>query len=610
MSRIAGIVTNNSDFKLDKMLHAQMALTTWKNETVQAGAAKLGYTGTIVGCVKQNSEVAVVLDGTIYNTRHFGDGTDAEIILKLYEIYGFPDALTRLNGDFAIALFDSKSGELWLGRDRIGVKPLYYAHTIDGFAFASRCKPILQLPGVSKEPDHQYVALVAASHYRHFDNQPEKSPYQGIAQLPAGNWLRMKGGERRIGAYWELQDLPDWEDTEENLAERLCELLLDATQIRMVRSSRPGFTLSGGMDSSSVISLAAHVTGDKQKAFSSVYHDKTFDESEDIQTILDDVVSQWHPVEISNPDVFSVVEKMVAANDEPVATATWLSHYKICEELSKFGLTDVFGGLGGDELNAGEYEHFYGFFADLKTSRQVRLLESEVQRWVKHHDHPIYKKSYSKMEETLGKVCNLSQIGICLPDRERLERYSKLLNSDFYRLSEFEPKMDHPFSSYLKNRCYQDIFRETSPCCLRAQDRQGMSFGIQHIMPFFDYRVVEFMFRIKGTYKIKKGVNKYLLRKSMRGIVPDVTRRRVKKTGWNAPAHLWFSGKSSIENLMDIVHSRTFIERGIYNVNEVKNLIIEHKKIVESRNNTLDNHMMVIWQLVNLEAWLNSNCYI
>jgi len=604
MSRIAGIVTDNADFNLEKMLHAQMALTSWNNVTLQVGPAKLGYTGAIDGCVSRNSEVSIILDGTIYNAGCLGIGTDTEIIIQLYEVYGFPDTLTRLNGDFAIALFDSKSGELWLGRDRIGVKPLYYAQTADGFAFASRCKPILQLSGVSSEPNHQYVALVAASHYRHFDNQPEKSPYNGIAQLPAANWLRIKDGKQTMGTYWELDDLPDWEDTEENLANRYCELLLDATQIRIARSIKPGFTLSGGMDSSSVISSAVHVTGSKQEAFSAVYRDKTFDESEDIHTILDHSVSQWHSVDASNPDVFGMVEKMIAANDEPVATATWLSHYQICEEIFKGGFTHVFGGLGGDELNAGEYEHFFGFFADLKVSSRQVLLEREVEKWVEYHNHPFHQKSYSVMEEMLDKVCNLSQLGICRSDRVRLERYRDLLNRDYFELTAFEPKMDHPFRSYLKNRCFQDIFRETSPCCLRAQDRQGMAFGIQHVMPFFDYRLVEFMFRIKETYKIKNGVSKYLLRKAMKGIVPNVTLSRVKKTGWNAPAHLWFSAKSEYDKLKDLVNSTKFKNYGIYNNKEVNKIIEDHKSIVDNKIIS-ENHMMVLWQLVNLNAWLD-----
>ena len=206
------------------------------------------------------------------------------------------------------------------------------------------------------------------------------------------------------------------------------------------------------------------------------------------------------------------------------------------------------------------------------------------------------------MEEMVGRVCDQSQIGVCRADRKRLERYQDVLNPDFFDLSSFHPVMPNPFDSYLKNRCFQDIFLETSPCCLRAQDRQGMAFGIQHIMPFFDYRLVEFLFRVTGTMKFKDGVTKSLLRKAMRGILPDSTRQRVKKTGWNAPAHLWFSS-SGKEPLLDLVNSQSFRERGIYNVKAVNRIIDEHHKIV-STNSNRENHMMLLWQIVNTELWL------
>ena len=123
-------------------------------------------------------------------------------------------------------------------------------------------------------------------------------------------------------------------------------------------------------------------------------------------------------------------------------------------------------------------------------------------------------------------------------------------------------------------------------------------------MPFFDYRLVEFMFRIKETYKIKNGVSKYLLRKAMKGIVPNVTLSRVKKTGWNAPAHLWFSAKSEYDKLKDLVNSTKFKNYGIYNNKEVNKIIEDHKSIVDNKIIS-ENHMMVLWQLVNLNAWLD-----
>ncbi len=605
MSRISGIVSSNPNINLNRLLDCQKSSSpynSWRNFVSSRGKTIIGYTGAYPSSVADNGSVSVIIDGNIYNSKDLGRGGDAEIIISLYKRYGFPALLPKLNGDFSIALEDSSSGELWLARDRVGVKPLYYTTLGAEFAFASRCKALLEIPGVTREVDRQYVALVAASHYRHFDNRPEKSPYMDIDQLPAAHWLRFKNGECRTGVYWQLEDLPEWEESEEELAERYRELLLNSTRIRMDRCGKPGFTLSGGMDSSSVLGSAVSETGEKQKAFSSIYADKTFDESEDIATILDVAVSKWHQVSVSDPDVFGLIDKMVDVNDEPVATATWLSHFVVCEQAAQEDITHLFGGLGGDELNAGEYEHFFPFFADLKIGGQKQRLDKEVSKWAEYHTHPLYPKNFTVMEESVERICDLKKPGKIRSDRQRLERYHDLLNPDFFDLTAFEPVMDHPFQSYLKNRCHQDIFRETSPCCLRAQDRQGMALGIQHVMPFFDHRIIEFMFRVPAKYKYLNGITKSLLRKATAGLIPESTRTRIKKTGWNAPAHLWFSGEGA-EQVRDLLASTKFKELGIYRTEAVQSLLQDHLEIVE-QNQLRENHMMLFWQLVNLVYWL------
>jgi len=201
-------------------------------------------------------------------------------------------------------------------------------------------------------------------------------------------------------------------------------------------------------------------------------------------------------------------------------------------------------------------------------------------------------------------MVDLSRPGICHVDRKRFERYNDVLNPEFYDLRRVQPVMEHPFRSYLKNRTYQDIFRETAPCCLRSEDRQTTAFDLDHFLPFFDYRLVEFMFRVKGLLKIREGVTKYLLRKAMIGVLPDETRTRIAKMGWNAPAHLWFSGKRH-ELLMDLMRSRAFRERGIYNMPMLEDILVEHEHIVSSGAQQ-ENHMMFLWQLINLELWFQS----
>ena len=391
---------------------------------------------------------------------------------------------------------------------------------------------------------------------------------------------------------------------EATLAEQYRVLLLDAVNLRVNAAVRPAFTLSGGMDSSSVLACTVHSVSNRQHAFSTVYSDRTYDESDEIRSMLDMAVCQWHRVSVDSPDVFGLVRQMVNAHDEPVATATWLSHYVLCQEAAQAGFGSLFGGLGGDELNGGEYEHFFYHFADLRRSGREAQLQREIEKWVEYHDHPVHRKNPAVAQNMIARCVDLERPGVCLPEAGRMRRYYAALDPQFYDLDDFKPVMEAPFSSYLKTRTYQDLTRETAPCCLRAEDRQTQAFGLDNYVPFFDHRLVEFMFRVPGDMKIRDGVTKTLLRQAMRGILPEETRTRIKKTGWNAPAHIWFSGQGRIP-LLDLIHSRTFRERGIYNVGEVRRIADEHEQIVSS-GQPGENHMMFFWQLVNLELWLQS----
>ena len=555
--------------------------------------------------VSRAGGVGVAIDGAIYNRRDFAaEGSDADLIAMLYRQYGFTEMLARLNGDFAIAVYDPQTQALWMARDRFGVRPLYYASGNGLFAFASRPRALIGLPGVDAAVNRRFVAMFAASHYRYFDNRPEESPYRDVAQLPAAHWLRVEHGRVTGGRYWTLADHPNWEDSAEVLAERYRDLLVDAVRIRLDASVRPAFTLSGGMDSSSVLASAVRSTGTRQHAFSTVYSDRTFDESDEIRSMLEHSVEQWHQVPVDEPDVFGLVRSMVEVHDEPVATATWLSHYILCREASRAGFGSLFGGLGGDELNAGEYEYFFYHFADLRQAGRERDLGLEVEKWIEHHDHPIHRKNERVAEEMIRRCADEANPGTCRPDTARMRRYYAALDPDYYDIDGFEPVMEAPFSSYLKTRTYQDLTRETAPCCLRAEDRQTLAFGLDNYLPFFDHRLAEFMFRVPGEMKIREGVTKRLLRTAMKGVLAEETRTRIKKTGWNAPAHIWFSGKGR-QPLLDLIHSQNFRERGIYNVPEVLRLLDEHDEIVSS-GRPADNHMMFFWQLVNLELWLQS----
>lgn len=604
MARIAGFLgggsSPHSEFLAGGMARLMAAAKVASRAFSQGAFATAGVGASAIA---QDSGCIAIVDGVFYNAGELpGDAGrgPAHQLIAAYRQSGFASALKRISGDFAVALFDEQDGTLWLGRDRTGVRPLYYHAQADAFAFASRLQALRSLPGVSKEVNRRHVAVFAGSHYRYIDNVPDETPFADIRQLPAASYLQLKGRTVQVHRYWSLDEQPEWTESEDVLAERYRELLLDAVGSRLNTARKPVFTLSGGMDSSSVLACAAHISGQRQEAVSSVYADKTYDESDDIRGFVAEKVSRWQPIPIEDFDLFDVVRRMVRAHDEPVATATWLSHFLLTRSVAEQGYDVVFGGLGGDELNAGEYEYFVFNFADLRRRGLHADFDHEIANWAQHHDHPIYRKhrdaAMSHLKRLAGPVA-----GEVLIDRERLSRYYPAVRSSYYDLRGFQPVLDHPFSSWLKNRTYQDIFRETAPCCLRAEDRNCESAGLGHADPFFDHRLAEFMFRVPGSMKIRDGVTKRLLREAMKGILPEETRTRIKKTGWNAPAHIWFNGPA-VEQLLDLVHSQVFRERGIYDVAEVVRLIEEHRSIVRS-GAAQDNHMMFLWQLLNTELW-------
>jgi len=608
MARIAGIVLPAQDPEGE--VSVRNALTASLYEFRTAGVAVEKTDRAVFGCcsnaapsIAHRAGVVAVVDGTFYNAEELGRcDCDAMLLIDLYRRAGFQAAVSRLNGVFAVALYDQHDQTLWLARDRFGVKPLYYSASGDRCAFASTPRALRTMAWISSDVNRDFVARFAGLHYRYFDNDPKQSPYVRIAQLPPAHIARVADGRVTLSVYWTLDDRSEWTEPEETLAERYRELLFDAVRIRLRGVRSAAYTLSGGMDSSSILASAVAITGQRQRAFSAVYVDPTYDESDDIRTMLDATVDDWRPIAVVTPDVFGLVRRMVAVHDEPVATATWLSHFVVCEQAASAGIDALFGGLGGDELNAGEYEHFIYHFADLRSAGDEEQLAREVERWVAYHDHAVFRKSAAAAEMAFARTIDWNCPGRCRVDRARFDRYLHAVRRDYVDLSKFAPVMEHPFTSYLKNRTYQDLTRETIPCCLRAEDRDAAAFGLDRRLPFLDYRLVEFMFRVPGHYKIRNGISKHLLRRAMTGVLPEETRTRIKKTGWNAPAHRWFSGKGR-EALLDLVHSHQFRERGIYDQAVVCRVIDEHQRVVSS-GEPAENHMMFLWQLVNLELWL------
>jgi len=608
MARIAGTVRGARPGLAEAMLRA----------VAPAPAAVLADGGIAVGpgaAWFDGGRFAVALDGRVYNADELpaadgpaGNdrtaGNDAAVVAAAVATFGVAQALARLNGDFALAVLDRADGTLHLARDPFGIKPLY--HTANGgpLAFASRPRALFAVPGVSRAVRRDYVASVAAANYRFFDIEPARSPYVDIAQLPPGHMLTWRDGAVTIAPYAVLAEEPEFDAPVEQLAEEYRALFFDAVGRRLKRAKNPAFTLSGGLDSSSVITAAGRIAGRRQMAVSSVYSDAYYDETAEIRDVIDAGIADWTPVRIDTPDLFGLVSEMVVQHDEPVATVTWMAHQLLTREVKARGHDALFGGLGGDEQHAGEYDYFFYLFADLQAAGKQDLYDHEVACWIRNHDHPVHRKTPEVARAMAARLTDPAQPGQCRPNLLLLERYRGLLAPGFFDMDGIRPVYERRFTSYLKNHTVNELLRNTMPCCLRASERNCDAAGLEDFFPFHDQRLLRFMLRIPTTWKIRDGVTKWFLRQAMKGVLPEPTRTRIVKTGWNAPAHRWVA-EDFREPLLDLIRSQRFRERGIYDADAVERLLAEHVDIVADPKGR-DNHMMFFWQLLNLELWLRS----
>ena len=601
MSRIAGIIDGLSPSLVSTML-GRMTDADVPCRLVVEGAAALASSEPSNSWF-DDGQVVVAFDGLIFNRDEIEvppEFSDAAAIALLYRRLGVQATLTRLNADFALALFDRSNRKWFVARDRFGVKPMYYATWGAKFAFASRLAGLLCVPDLVGDPRPNYLATIAGGHYRFFDNPPEATPFTNVMQLAPGHMLTVSDTKPSVSCWYSLEDQGDDTRPLELQAEEYRELFRDAVARRLRRIERPAFTLSGGLDSTSVATTAALVSADSPQAYSTVYGGGDYDEEAEILDALEGGRIEWHPVQVRSFNLFEQVQRLIGWHDQPISTVTWLAHAFLCEQVKADGYSGLLGGLGGDEQHAGEYDYFFYFFADLQATKQTERLRHEIASWQEHHDHPIWRKNADVAAARIVALTDPAVAGKVTPDVALVGRYQDALGPSMWDAR--VPTLDSPFASYLKSHAYNEIFRETMPCCLRASDRNTSAFGLCDIFPFFDHRLVEFAFRVPGPQKIQSGVTKQLLRKAMKGTLPEATRTRIKKTGWNAPADAWFSGKER-EPLLDLVHSQCFRERGIYEPTEVTRLIEEHFDIVE-HGRPQENHMMFLWQLVNLELWL------
>lgn len=544
-----------------------------------------------------DGKVWLVLNGEIYNYLElrleledlgytFSTDTDTEVVLKSY-LEWETQAFEKFNGMWGLVIYDMRNDTIMLSRDRFGKKPLYYYTDGTKLLFSSEIKALLIYPGIPKEINLQKIIDYAGRHYRYVDVDNE-SYFKDIFLVPKSSYIiATTNGVKTIQQYWRLEPGNSLvgKNSEYEIVEQFKDLLKDAVRIRLRSDVPVGSILSGGMDSTSITVLAAKENS-QFHAFSGVTGDGYFDESKYINIVVRHSGIKHTYVRPKPAELFDVLKEMLRYHDEPVCTVTWYCIYLINREIAAYNIPVILTGHGGDELLAGYWDHYHYNFSDIRSSRGDDSYEFAA--WLENHYRP--KEEYIKERTYIDRLQYDKSV-----EMKKYSRYLDVLSPDLIK-QDHKELLKASFSGDLSRRLYLELFYETIPPSLRAEDRNMMAFSIENRVPFLDYRLAEFCFRLPNSFKIRNGLGKWLLREAMKGILPEEIRTRKDKTGFNAPFDEWIRHENRAQ-LEELIARDSYVNNEVYNKKKVKKIFQEHLGGT--------NHYMFFWQYINLNLWFD-----
>ena len=462
--------------------------------------------------ISDDGNVVVVQNGEIFNHVELAEelrGTpfecrthsDTEVLLRLYERDGI-DFVSRLNGMFAIAVYDRRANCVYLIRDRIGVKPLFFHDNGQQVTFASEIKSILEATGRLAMDD------AALHHYLTFNYVPRPfTMFQGVHHVPPGHWMRIDRDGSRQHRWWDLADVQPIEQSEPAWIEELNATLDDAVRIRLRADVPFGAFLSGGVDSSSIVGLMSRHMSQPVQTFSIGFDDPRYDETPFAQQAAERF-STHHTSQRVAANMLDLWPMATYHCDQPHGDVSFLPTYKVSEMAVKH-VKMVLTGDGGDELFAG-YDKYKEFFVD-----GVEEMDTASFRQAYFHNISLFHNE----------------------QKARLHHSGAGLSNSFGLVEQLFDKVPH--WDRLNQALYIDMELLLSGNNLVKPDRMGMAVSLEARTPFLDYRMMELAFRMPGHLKLRDGTTKYILKKAVTPMIGrDLAYR--KKQMFTVPVGGWF----------------------------------------------------------------------
>lgn len=509
-----------------------------------------------------DGDLWITFNGEIYNHREirieleklgyvFNSNSDTEVILAAYKEWGY-DCLNKFNGMWAFAIYDVVKAELFIARDRFGVKPLYYWISPEGnFYFVSEIKQLTVLPEWEANLNHQMAYDFLAWGLCDHTNQ---TMFKDVYQLVGGNCLSLNinqfcSGNRHAFSEWKWYILKKdtFNGTFKEAQQIFKTLFDDAVKLRLRADVEIGTGLSGGLDSSSIVCTINNQLNDRQSneiqnTFSACVADKRYDERNFMEIIEKHASVKAHYVYPQISELFNKLDKLIWHQDEPFAGTSIFAESCVFELVSKTPVKVTLDGHGADEILAGYHVFFAHELANLLCEGRFISFFNELRALNKRFNY-TYKNLFLSVFKLLIPKFLIPLIGRYSPENDRAGKWIDFNKLKVIRRNPFIEKGEN--KKGIRTLSETQLLYTSLPVQLHWADRDSMTFSIESRAPFLDYRIVEFALSCPDHFKLKKGVTKRLLRESMKDILPRQISARIDKMGFVTPEPSWVKEQAS-----------------------------------------------------------------
>jgi len=540
-----------------------------------------------------DGKYVMIFNGEVYNYIELRDelkakgytfksNSDSEVVLKSYQEWG-ETCLDKFNGMWALTIYNTQTKELFGARDRFGIKPFYYYKDNDSFVFASEIKSI------KVAIDNISINEQAVFDYLSFNRTDygERTFYNEICKIPHGHSFKLSAdGDFKLRKWYDLESNCNKKSIDAKEYEKL---FTSSVKLRMRSDVPVGVCLSGGLDSSSVVSIVSKKLNTPDiKSFSAVYKKGQIGDETEFINELSPLLNHMKYIKPTSETFFNELHDFVEAMDEPIPSTSPYAQYKVMQLANKHAVVTL-DGQGADEQLAG-YHYFYGFyFKELLGRLAFGKLFSEISHYI-------------KQQKSLYGVKAL--VFFLLPEKLKIKlkvKKTSYIQNSFYQKFNTRNQLASELygSGTLKDSLFNH-FEYKLEHLLKWADLNSMRFSIESRMPFLDYRFVEQTLSLSSDNYIKKGTTKYILRESMKGILPEKIRLRYDKIGFATPEDEWFRES----------YFQDMIEKVLNNPNAKLKRYIDTEKAMAMYKRHLNHEINCskdIWKWINLDLWLKNN---